>query len=337
MKVFAYVSIIEVVLKLLIVYILVIFSFDKLKLYAFLILVITCIVTSIYRIICKRKYEECRFSFYWDKELFNTLASFSGWNLFGATSSVFNNQGINILLNIFFGPVINAARGIAFQISTYVNQFARSFITAVDPQITKYYASEKKEQMMTLVFRSSKVSYFLMLILTMPILLEAHFILSIWLKQVPDYTFIFTVLIITIALIDSLSYPLMTAAQATGDIKKYQLIVGGALLLNLPISYLFLRLNYPPQTTLYISIIISLICLILRLLMLRTMINLSLRNYIKNVLQNVVFTTCPAFILPICIIKYFPESFCRFVIVGLCRFDLIHDFYLFIWPFNKRT
>jgi len=317
MKVFAYVSIIEVVLKLVIVYILVIFSFDKLKLYAFLILVITCIVTSIYRIICKRKYEECRFRFYWDRELFNTLASFSGWNLFGAMSGVLNNQGINILLNIFFGPIVNAARAIAYQVGVYVNQFVRNFTIAVDPQITKYYASEEKGKMMSLVFRSSKISFFLLFILSMPVLLETHFILTLWLKQIPEYVVIFTVLIIIGALIDSLSYPLMTAAQATGEIKKYQSIVGGMLLLNLPVSYVFLKLRYPPQVTLYVAIVISFICLFLRLWMLREMIDLSIRDYTKKVLKRVILVFCSAYIFPCYFVFHFQESLLRFIIVGI--------------------
>ena len=217
--------------------------------------------------------------------MFNTLASFSSWNLFGAISGVFNNQGINILLNIFFGPVVNAARAIAYQVGVYVNQFVRSFTIAVDPQITKYYASEEKGKMMSLVFRSSKISFFLLFILSMPVLLETHFILTLWLKQIPEYVVIFTELIIIGALIDSLSYPLMTAAQATGDIKKYQSLVGGMLLLNLPVSYVFLKLKFPPQTTLYIAIVISFICLFLRLWMLREMIGLSMKDYTSKVLK----------------------------------------------------
>ena len=179
----------------------------------------TCIVTFIYRTICKRKYEESSFTFYWDRGLFGKLMSYSGWNLFGATAGILNNQGINILLNMFFGPVVNAARAIAYQINTAVNQFVMNYFTAVRPQITKYYAAGEKKSMMDLVYQSSRLAYFLLFFLSMPILLETNYIFNLWLKDTPDYVVIFTRLVIIAALIDSLSYSLMSAAQATGKIK----------------------------------------------------------------------------------------------------------------------
>ena len=317
MKVYAYVSIIEVVLKLVNVYILVFFSFDKLKLYACLMFLVTCIITFIYRTVCKRKYDECRFRFYWDKGLFYTLMGYSGWNLFGAVSSILNNQGINILLNIFFGPVVNAARAIAYRVNDAVNQFVMNFLTAVRPQITKYYAAEEKEKMMKLVFQSSKFSYFLLFLLSMPILLETNFIFKIWLKETPQYVVLFTRLVIITALIDSLSYSLVTAALATGKIKQYQIVVGGTLLLNLPISYCFLKLGFPPQTTMYVSIVISNICLFLRLWMLRGMVGLSLREYSKKVLLVVLLVSFVAYLIPLFLTFQFEESLTRFIIAGI--------------------
>lgn len=317
MKVYAYVSIIEVTLKLLIVYILVCFSFDKLKLYSLLIFMTSCIVTFIYRSVCKRKYKECKFSFKWDKSLFKMLIGYSGWNLFGALAGILNNHGINILLNIFFGPVINAARSIAFQVSSSVNQFVMNFLMAVNPQITKYYATDDKNKMMELVVRTSKLSFFLLFLISMPMLLETHFILALWLKKVPDSVVIFTILIIVSALVDSLSYPLMTAAQATGQIRLYQLVVGGALLLNLPISYCFLKAGFPPQVTMYIVIVISIICFFLRVLILKKMIGMPVLSYYKRVLFQIILVTSLAYIIPFVLVLQLPASGGRFFAVGI--------------------
>ena len=317
MKVYAYVSIIEVSLKLVIVYILVYFSFDKLILYAVLMFLTTCVITFIYSTICRRKYYECRYQFHWDKDLFRTLISYSGWNLFGAIAWVINNQGINILLNLFFGPIVNAARAIAYQVNTAVNLFVSNFLTALNPQITKYYATEEKEKMIKLVFQSSKFSYFLLFLLSMPVLLETNFIFTLWLKETPQYVVLFTRLVIICALIDSLSYPLMTAAQATGKIKQYQIVVGGMMLLNLPASYCFLKMGFLPQVTMFIAIVISIICFFLRLWMLRSMVGLCMRDYYRAVLIVVFSISIVAYLLPLFLIFQLDESLTRFIIVGV--------------------
>lgn len=317
MKVYAYVSIIEVTLKLIIVFLLVLFSFDKLKLYAILIFAVTAVVTVIYRTYCKRTFDECNYFFFWDKNLFKELINYSGWNLFGALAGVLNNQGINIVLNIFFGPVVNAARGIAYQVSATVNQFAFNFFTAVNPQITKYYAANQKKLMLKLVFQSSKFSFFLLLVLSMPVLLETNYLLTLWLKLVPEYVVLFTRLVLISVLIDSLSNALITSALATGKIKNYMMIVGGVLLLNLPISYVFLMFGFPPQTTIYVSIVISVICLFLRLILLRKMIGLSLQNYFAKVLMPVIYVAVIAFPLPYFLSFRLEESFVRLIMIGI--------------------
>ncbi len=315
MKAYAYISIVEVSLKLIIVFLLSILSFDKLILYSILVFGVTAIVTLIYRTICVKKYYECSYEFYWDKKLFNTLISYSGWNLFGASASVLNNQGINIMLNLFFGPVVNAARAISYQIGSTLNQFVLNFMTATNPQITKYYASDEKDKMMDLVFQSCKLSFFLLFLISMPVLLETHFILSIWLKTVPDYVVNFTILLIISSLVDSLSYPLRTAAQSTGRIKKYQVIVGVFLMFNLPISYLLFVLGFPPQVTLYVYIVIAFICLFLRIYILENLINLPIKALFFNVLGRVLIASIVSFAIPILILYYLDESFLRLIIV----------------------
>jgi len=315
MTVFALISVIDVVFKLVIVYILTICVIDKLKLYAVLILVETIIITLLNIIICRRKYNESRFQIYWDKGLFKTLISFSSWNLFGATASVLNSQGVNILLNLFFGPVVNAARGIAYQVSSAVNQFVMNLQTSVNPQITKYYAVNDKKQMMFLVLKSSKFSYFLFFILSMPVLLETNYILELWLKKVPDYVVLFTRLVIINALIDSLSYSLQTVALATGEIKRYQIIVGGMMLLNLPISYMFLRLGFAPEVTIYVSIMISVVCLFLRTWILKKIISFSFRDFFRLVILVITIVSIVAQIIPMCIILQMESSLIRFILI----------------------
>lgn len=317
MSVYAYVSIIEVILKLAIVYLLLLFSYDKLKIYSVLMFITTLLISFIYFVISKRKYDECRFSFYWDKKLFITLISYSGWNMFGAVAGVLSNQGINILLNVFFGPIVNAARGIAYQISSAVNQFVMNFHTAVKPQITKYHAADQHLEMMSLVFKSSKYSYYLLFVLSMPVLLETNFLLTLWLKNVPEYVVLFTRLVIVNALIDSLSYSLQTAAQATGKIKLYQTVVGGMMLLNLPISYVLLKVGFQPQVTIYVSIGISIVCTHLRLFMLNRLIGLSIIDYVKKSLFPIVSVSFIAYILPLFFIFQLDETLLRFLSIGV--------------------
>lgn len=338
MRVYAYVSIVEVILKLVVAYSLIFYLADKLKLYAVFMLLVTILNSLIFIGVCKQKYIETKFLFFWDKKLLKTLLSYSGWNLFGSVAGVFSNQGVNILLNIFFGPSVNAARAIAFQVSSTANQFVMSFMTASRPQIIKYYAIKDMENMYNLVFRSVKFSFFLLLLLSMPILLETNFVLTLWLKSTPDYVVLFTRLIILTALIDSLSYPLMTSAQATGQIRQYQTIVGSILLLNLPVSYLFLKLGYPPQITMVIALTISIISLLTRLFMLKGMIKLSIKSFIEKVLVKIITVTSIAYIIPLIIHFQFIESLTKFIIISLTGgLTCIGSIYIFGLSSNEKN
>lgn len=303
MNVYAYVSIIEVALKLLIVFMLQWFGFDKLKFYAVLIFSVSLFISIIYGLYSKRNFEECSYKFSWDKSLYQTLMSYAGWNLWGNFAGVTFNQGINILLNIFFGPVINAARGIAYQVNGTVNGFVSNFQIAMNPQIVKSYASDDRQYMHQLIFRGSRYSFFLLFFITLPILLEAEIILKWWLKVVPEYTSLFCRLVLINTLIDCISGPLMTAAQATGKIKKYQAVVGGLLLLILPISYILLKIGFPPQTTLYVSISVSIVALFARLWIISPLVNLSILTFTRLVLVRVLWVTMIAVIFPL-LIKY---------------------------------
>lgn len=305
MNIFAWVSIIEVTLKLLIVYLLVVFPFDKLKLYAVLMFGVTTLVTFTYRTYCQRKFSECRVNFYWEKNLFKEIISYSGWNLFGALAIVLRDQGVNIVLNLFFNPVVNAARGIAFQINQALLQFTSNFYMAVKPQIMKSYAAGHKSEMHKLVFQSSKFGFFLMLLLVTPILIKTEFIISLWLKQVPQYTIIFTKLLIINALIDVMNVPIVSAIQATGRIKAYQLIISIVLLLNLPLTYLLLRFGFSPQTSIYISISLSLISYFPRLLLANKLTGFSVSSFLKQVVLPCISVLICTFGCLFIVIRYF--------------------------------
>ena len=316
MNVFAWVSIVEVSLKLFIVFMLVWFGFDKLKFYAVLTFGVALFIRFIYGMYCNRKFKESRFQFYWDKPLFKTLISYASWNLWGNAAGIIMGQCVNILLNIFFGPVVNAARGIAYQVRSAVNQFVHNFQMAMNPQIIKSFASDDLKYMHQLIFQGAKYSFFLLFTLSLPIILEAEVILKLWLKTVPDYTVVFTQLVLINILIDSISGPLMTAAQASGKIKLYQGVVGGLLILNLPISYLFLKLGYSPEITLYVSIGISIIALYTRLKIISPLVKLSVLSYLKEVVFRILPVALIAMIIPIIVKTSFHEGFIRLVITG---------------------
>lgn len=315
MNVYAYVSILEVSLKLLIVFMLTWISYEKLKLYGILHFVITFIIAGIYRIYTRKNFEEVEFEFVKDRQLFKTLISYSGWNLFGNIAAVAKGQGVNILLNIFYGPVVNAARGIAMQVQAAVNSFVSNFQMAVNPQIIKSYAGEEREYMTSLIIRSSKFSFYLLFLLSLPIILEINQILELWLRIVPEYSSIFTILVLTIILIDCVSGPLMTAIQATGKIKVYQIVVGSLLILILPLSYLFLKLGYSPEVTLFINIVISIIALFIRLYIVWKLLDFPILRFIKEVILKNFLIVILSFSLPLFIQNRMIGNVIRLIII----------------------
>jgi O-antigen/teichoic acid export membrane protein len=301
MNVYAYVSILEVSFKLLIVFLLVGISFDKLKLYGILYFVVVLIIAAIYRIYTRRNFEESKFEVVKDRQLYKILISYSGWNLFGASANVAQVQGVNILLNIFFGPVANAAQGIANQVRSAVNNFVSNFQLAVSPQIVKSYASGEKDYLNSLIFGTAKFSFYLLSLIALPIILEVDQILKLWLKTVPEYTYSFTILSLGLILLWPMSDPLMKAIQATGKIKKYQIITGTLRFLIFPITYLFYKFGFAAETTYIIGIIIEFLVLNVRLFIAGKLIDFPVINYIKeiiikNILIVLIFISLPLFI-----------------------------------------
>jgi O-antigen/teichoic acid export membrane protein len=339
MKVYAYVSILEAFLKLAVVYILVIFEYDKLKLYAILTFSVTLIITFIYRTFCKKQFKECVYKFNKDTALFKEIINYSGWNLFGALSSIFKNQGVNILLNLFFGPAINAARGIAYQVNIAILNFSNNFYLAVGPQIIKSYSNNQIKEMMKLVFQSTKFAYFLLLILALPILLETNFYLSLWLKEIPNYTIIFTQLVIVDMLIESLGRPILTTIQASGNIKWYQVLVGGAKLLIIPIAYLFLNYEYPPEAVFYTMIAISILCHVIRIVLAKKLVKFDVIAYLREVILTVFLVTIISFLSLKYLQKllYFNSGFKPLIISFLTLIITIINIYFFgISKLEKR-
>ena len=316
MSAFAYISILDVSLKLLVVYLLVVLPFDKLIILAILTLLVQLFIRYIYTLYCHRHFPESYFQFRFNKTLFKEMFGFAGWSFWGNLAAILYTQGLNMMLNIFFGPIVNAARGIAVQVQSAVQQFVGGFQTALNPQITKNYASNNLPQMHSLMFRSARFSFLLLFFLSLPVLMETNFILTLWLKTVPDDAVIFTQIMICISLIYTTANPCIIANQATGKVKIYQMVVGGILLLILPISYVVLKLGAPAYSVFIVHFCIESVAQFSRMYMLRKLIHLPLWQYMKNIYIPIVSTVAIAIILPLVVRMQVAEGWLRFLAVG---------------------
>ena len=316
MSAFAYISILDVSLKLLVVYLLVVLPFDKLIILAILNLLVQLFIRYIYTIYCHRHFPESYFQFRFNKTLFKEMFGFAGWSFWGNLAAILYTQGLNMMLNIFFGPIVNAARGIAVQVQSAVQQFVGGFQTALNPQITKNYASNNLPQMHSLMFRSARFSFLWLFFLSLPVLMETNFILTLWLKTVPDDAVIFTQIMICISLIYTTANPCVIANQATGKVKIYQMVVGGILLLILPISYVVLKLGAPAYSVFIVHFCIESVAQFSRMYMLRKLIHLPLWQYMKNIYIPIVSTVVIAIILPLVVRMQVAEGWLRFLAVG---------------------
>lgn len=317
MSAFAYISIFEAVNKLIVAYFIIISPIDKLIFYAIMIAMIAIIIRLIYGVYCKKRFEECTYHFIYDHELLKQMFGFAGWNFIGASSALLRDQGGNIVINLFCGPAVNAARGIAFQVNTAVHSFVTNFMTALNPQITKSYASGDYQYMMTLIFQGARLSYYILLLLSLPVIVNTHYILHIWLGEVPEHTVLFVQLVLIFGMCESISSPLITAMLATGKIRNYQLVVGGFQMLNLPVSYILLRFGAIPETVLIVAIVISQLCLVSRLYMLRGLIGLKARDFIKKVYANVIEVTILSVIVPFLLAIVLNNDFLNFIVLSI--------------------
>lgn len=316
MDIYAYTSIFAVLVKLGIVFLLLVIPFDKLIGYGLFLTCASCLVTLVYYIFCKKHFAECRYSLYWNKSLFKKLFSYFSWNLFGSAAGLIKTEGLNILLNMFFNPVVNAARGIACTINNVLMQFFNNFYTAVQPQIVKYYAQGDTASMLDLVFKSTKYSFFLCLIVSLPVLIEAPYMIYLWLGQVPEYTVIFTRLIVVISVVDALASPIMTAAHATGKIKLYQFVVGVITILNIPISYCALKYVHTDAVTVYaVSLTLAVVAFVVRLWIVKRLVDFSMRLYFRTVILRILLLATLSVPLPLWLHSIMEEGFASCVAV----------------------
>lgn len=288
MGLFALMSMADILLKLIAVLLLPYLAYDKLSMYAALLLGVSLLTISGYLLINRIIFPAVRLQWDWDKQSFRSMLGFTAWSTWGNLAAALAEHGNNILLNIFFGPAVNAGRSIASQANGALNQFVTNVQAAINPQIVKLYASDEREQMHDLVQRAAKYNFLLLLSLTMPVLFYTQELLEIWLVKPPEYAAIFLQLAIIVSLIDSVSRPLMTSAQATGNIRLYQSVVGGILLLNVPFSYIAIKIWHHPPVVIWSGIVVALIALLARFFILKRLTGLVVWAYIKSVIVRVV-------------------------------------------------
>lgn len=283
MKIYAYIGVVEVILKLVIVYMLEAFDYDKLKLYAFLYLAVHTLIKSFTVIYCIRNYSECKFRFYWNQEQFKEMFSFIGWNGFSTAVWMVNEQGTNILLNLFFGPIVNASRAISAQVSNALNNFSNNFFVAVRPQIIKSYAAQNYEYLKKLIYSSSKYSFYLKWMLCLPIISNCNTILTLWLKDVPQYAVEFVQWILIFSCINVLNNPIWTAIQATGNLKRYTIVGSIIFLLAFPASYIFLKMGMGPVIVFQMLVLFRAIYVIVCFRISQKYIDIKAKEYLTSV------------------------------------------------------
>lgn len=301
MSTFAYVSIFDGLARLAVAFLIVLSPYDTLIVYAIMLCVLQIIVNTIYIVYCRKHYPESKYRFTYDSSLFRPIIGYSGWNFLGHASAVLRNQGGNVLTNIFFGPVVNAARGIANQVMSAVEGFVNNFTMAVNPQISQSFAEGDIHYMRNLVYMSARFSYYLVFILSFPIILSTDFILKVWLDSPPEHSALFIQLMLIFQLINSINTPIQQASSATGNIRDYQLVVGISQLLIIPISYILLKNGGGPATVIYVSIIMCAISVYLRIYMLSRVIDWSILDYTKKVIIRVLLVTLVGTPIPLSI------------------------------------
>lgn len=291
MDIFAILSVIEVLLKLVSVVLLPLFSLDNLILYSVLLAFASTVNFGLHWHVSRSKIPFSKYQFEWDKQLYKEMMFFSGYHLLGGLAVVGSKQGLNILINIFYNVTVNAAVGIANQVRSAVFSFVSSFQTAFNPQIVKLYASKEFENLYSLFYKSTKFSYYLILILSLPILVYCNEFLSIWLTNVPKYSVVFTQLVIVSSYIEALSAPLGIAIGATGKVKYYQIFVSVILLLDLPIAYIALTYFSDPSYVFVFDIIVCFLAYLFRLLYVKHHVGYSIANYSKKVFLPCLMVT----------------------------------------------
>ncbi len=322
MSAYAFIGLLDAFMRLVVAFMIMKSHADRLVYYSALMAGVIMIIRLSYGIYCRLNFPECRYRPVFDRPLIKEMFSFAGWNFIGVTSGVLRDHGGNILVNLFSGPAMNAARGVAVQLNGAVQGFVTNFMTAVNPQITKSYAAGDNEYLFPLLRKASKMSFYLLFVIALPILFNTDYLLGIWLKDVPEHAASFVRLFLIFALSESISNPLITAMLATGKIRNYQLAVGGLQLLNVPVSYICLKAGAEPQITVVVAIVLSQICFFVRLFMLRGMIGLKAGEYLYRVYLNVLAVSMISLLVPGVACRCLPDDFYGFCLsVLLCIFS----------------
>ncbi len=313
MSAFAYISILEGVGKLVIAFSISVSPINRLVFFALMTAALGVIIRLTYGWYCKKHFPESSYHFKLNRKLLQEMFGFAGWNFLSSSAMILREYGGNIVINLFCGPAVNASRAIAAKVNTTVQGFITNFTMAVNPQITKSYAAGDYEYMLKLIYQGSRLSFYMMFILSLPIILNAHYILQLWLGFVPEYTVSFVCLILLLAMSDILSNTLITSILATGRVRNYQIVVSSAQLMNLPISYVCLRLGCAPESVIIVSIIISNVALFLRLYMVSKSIPIKPYTFLHKVYLNVLVVGLISSILPFVINTTMNEGFWRFI------------------------
>lgn len=316
MSAFAYISLFDAMMKLGICYILLITPYDRLILYATLIVIVEIIDRGVYTYYCQRHFEESHVKAKVFKTQFRELISFSGWTISGNIAWICNTQGVNLILNVFFGPVVNAARGIAMQVQGIVTQFITNFQTAINPQITKSLSNDNYTRVHSLLKMSSKFSYYLLLLMSVPLIIEAPFVLELWLGIVPDNTVSFLRIILVATILKTLSNPLWTSVLATGKLRKYMIYDNSILLMVLPCIIVIFKFSNTSPIWAFITIVIAeVIALFLRIWIVLPLIRLKYIDYLQSVLLPTIGVTVLCPLVPMWIYNKVDHSIKGFIAV----------------------
>ena len=302
MGAFAAITIVDVLLKLSVALSLFLFNDNRLRIYAFLLLVVALIVRTIYGIYCHFAYKHIRVEYKFDSAVLKSMLGFVGWNTIGNLAIMCNTQGLNLLLNTVGGPIVNAARGIAFQVQTATVSFINSFQTAINPQITKNYASGDIPKMNSLILISSRVSFLLMLFFAVPLMLMTENLLTLWLTDYPSYTATFVRLLLCVSVIETIANPLMVGASATGNIKLYQLLIGTCMLCTIPVAYIALRLGAEPQYVFWSLLLTTLMAQLVRMVLCRRLFCFSVRDFLRQALVPIL-KVCLCCFVPLILLR----------------------------------
>lgn len=314
---YAWYSIIEVFVKLGAAYLVLLMGFDHLIIYLLLLTAIHVSINLVVFIYSHHNFLECRIRFFYEKKTYVKLAAYSGWNLFGTSAGLVMGQGVNILLNIFFGPTVNAARNIAYQVSGAISQFFVSFYGAARPQVIKYFAEDNLYEMHKLISRTARFAFYLGLIIAIPIFIELPYVIQLWLGQKPEFVVVFTKLTIIICLIDCLSNPLKTACLASDNIRGYQIGVSLINLMTLPLAYLAILIFNTPESVFVVTLIIAILALLGRAYYAQKLVDLKISYYFKNVIFRILPITIISPIVPLIVSQQMGESFIRLLMTTL--------------------